>query len=320
MMNTRYLVSNILECIGANAAALAARRESLAVLCYHRVLDAGDPVRARAHPALFTSTHIFERQMDLLADQFHPVTLSEAIRWIEGYGDIPRRAALVTFDDGWSDTYAHAFPVMNRLGIPGAVFLATGFIGTGERQWADITYESIIARGDARTASREVERLKTMPSQARVIKQLKNASSASVDGIPNLTWPQIDEMARHGFEFGSHTRTHLILPHEPTQDILRELLLSAGDMKVRLGSRPSAFVYPDGQFDDRTMRLVRDAGYGCAFSCNEGLATRRSPRLALPRLSIHDGVTGSPSGDFSRAMFLTYLAGTIPWRYRRRVT
>jgi len=297
MMNTRYMLSNILECIGANAAALAARRESLAVLCYHRVLDAGDPIRARAHPALFTSTHIFERQMELLADQFHPVMLSEAICWIEGYGDIPRRAVLVTFDDGWSDTYANAFPVMNRLGVPGAVFLATGFIGTPERQWADIAYESIVARGDAHAAS-----------------------STSVNGTPNLTWPQIDEMARHGFEFGSHTRTHLILPHEPTQDILRELLLSAGDMKVRLGSRPSAFVYPDGQFDERTMRLVRDAGYQYAFTCNEGLATRRSPRLALPRLSIHDGVTASRSGDFSRAMFLTHLAGTIPWRYRRRVT
>ena len=296
-MNTRYVVSNILECIGANAAALAGRRESLAVLCYHRVLDAGDPARSLAHPALFTSTHIFERQMDLLADRFHPVTLSDAIRWMDGHGEIPRRAVLVTFDDGWSDTYANAFPVMNRLGIPGAVFLATGFIGTSERESADIVYESIVARGGAHAAS-----------------------SASVNGIPNLTWPQIDEMARGGFEFGSHTRSHLILPHEPTQDILRELLLSAGDMKARLGSRPSAFVYPDGQYDDRAMRLVRDAGYAYAFTCNEGLATRRSPRLALPRLSIHDGVSASPSGDFSREMFLTYLAGTIPWRYRRRVT
>jgi peptidoglycan/xylan/chitin deacetylase (PgdA/CDA1 family) len=324
MMNTRYVVSNMLEYAGVNAAALAARCDSLTVLCYHRVLDAGDPIRARGHPALFTSTHVFERQMELLAVRFHPVTLSEVVRWMDGHGQIPRRAVLVTFDDGWSDTYTKAFPVMNRLGVPGAVFLATGFIGTSKRQWADVAYESVAARCGAETAAREIELLKRMPSRsrARMIARILDESPSSgkgSDGVVNLTWPQIEEMAQHGFEFGSHTRTHLILPREPEEDVLREMRASAEDMKNRLGSQPAAFVYPDGQYDERTTGMAREAGYRCAFGCDEGLANRHSPALALPRLSIHDGVSASPGGDFSRAMFLTYLAGTIPWRFRRRV-
>lgn len=206
-MNTRYIVSNMLEYAGVNAAALAARRDSLTVLCYHRVMDAGDPVRASSHPALFTSTHVFERQMELLAVRFHPVTLSEVVRWMDGHGQIPRRAVLVTFDDGWSDTYTNAFPVMNRLSVPGAVFLATGFIGTDRRQWADVAYEAIAGRSGVETAAREIELLKMMPShsRARMIARILEESAPSPrapEGVPNLTWQQIDEMAQYGFEFG----------------------------------------------------------------------------------------------------------------------
>jgi len=314
MMNARYVISNMLECAGINAAALAARRDSLMVLCYHRVLDAADPARPLTHPALISSTRIFERQMEVLASLLTPVTLTDAVRWLDGHADIPRRAALVTFDDGWIDTYTNAFPVMKRLGIPGVVFLATGLIGTNDRQWADAVYESIAARAGPQAASGELERLKRLSSPARS-EDIVSRSAHS----PNLTWPQVEEMARDGFEFGSHTSTHMILPRESEEDITRELRLSATQIEARLGSVPMAFAYPDGQYDRRVARLVEQAGHSCAFACNEGLATLRSDRFALPRLCVHDGVSAAPRGGFSRAMFLTYLAGTIPWRYRRRV-
>ena len=318
MMNARYVISNMLESVGANAAVLAARRNSLAVLCYHRVLDAGDPARTRTHPALITSTRAFEEQMRIITDLFEPVTLTEALRWLDGHCGIPRRAVLLTFDDGWSDNYTNALPIMDRLGVPGVVFLATGLIGTNERQWADAAYESMAAHAGLDAASRELDRLKHMSSRL--------ARSALDCGVtrrlaqpPNLDWPQVREMAAHGFEFGSHTRSHIILPCESNDDVLDELRASAEDIEMRIGCAPTAFAYPDGQYDRRATRLVEQSGHRCALTIDEGLVTRKSARFALPRLSIHDGVCTTPSGEFSRAMFLTYLAGTIPWRYRRRV-
>lgn len=299
---------------GANAAALARRRGSLTVLCYHRVLDLGDPVRARAHPALVTSTHVFERQMELIAELFHPVSLSATVEWLDGRGSIRPRAVLITFDDGWADSYTNAFPVMRRLSIPGTIFLATDFIGTNRRQWADAAYETIAATSDANNAAREVERLKRLRSDQRA-----EVKQTSVPETVNLTWNQVEEMARHGFEFGSHTHSHLILPREPEDQVRDELTSSADDLRMRLGCEPVGFAYPDGQYDEQSERLVEDAGYRCAFTCDEGLAARRSTLFALPRLSIHDGVSATATGDFSRAMLITYLAGTIPWRYRRRV-
>lgn len=320
MMNARYVISNMLERTGANAAALARRRDSLTVLCYHRVIGADDPARSRTHPAMITSKQVFERQMDIITREFRPVTVDDAIAWLEGRAEIAPRAVLVTFDDGWADTYTNAFPVMKDLGMPGVVFLATGLVGTNDRQWADAAYEYIAARAGLDAASREVERLKSVPSSERSesLSRFRPSALSRFGNSPNLTWPQVEKMASHGFEFGSHTRTHLVLPNEPEEDIIKELRLSADDIAARLGRRPSAFVYPDGQYDKRTAELVQDAGYTVAFTTDEGLVTRGSARFASPRLCVHDGVSTAPNGAFSRAMFLTYLAGTIPRRYRRR--
>ncbi len=346
MMNARYVISNMLQFTGVNAAALARRRDSLTVLCYHRVLDADDPARPRTHPAMVTSKHVFEQQMEIISREFRPVTLSEAIDWLNGGGQIPQRAVIVTFDDGWADTCTSAFPVMKRLGVPGVVFLATGLIGTSDRQWADAAYESIAAHADSDVASREVERLKAMPSRARpaLFRDFESAQrlphalawgrsdqptaahspnpETAIPRLydsPNLTWPQVEEMAAHGFEFGSHTRSHLILPGEPEEEVMSELRGAADDIAAHLGAAPKSFAYPDGQFDERAADLVKNAGYQVALTADEGLVLQQIPRFALPRLSIHDGVCATPRGDFSRAMFVTYLAGTIPWRYRRRV-
>lgn len=320
MMNARHMISNMLQRSGVNAAALARRCDSLMVLCYHRVLDADDPARSRTHPAMVTSKHVFEQQMETISREFQPITLHEALDWLNGRTPIPPRAVLVTFDDGWADTYTNAFPVMRYLGIAGVVFLATGFVGTDNRQWTDAIYESVAARAGPAVAAREVEQLKSVPSSLRsdFLSSFGLIAPSRLEHSPNLDWPQIKEMAAHGFEFGSHTRTHLILPDEPEEDIVRELQLSADDIAVRLARRPAAFAYPDGRYDARTARLVQNAGYAVAFTTDENLVTRQSPRFALPRLCIHDGVSAALDGRFCRSMFVTYLAGTIPWRFRRR--
>lgn len=319
-MSARYAISYMLQRSGANAAVLARRRDSLVVLCYHRVLGADDPARSRTHPGLITSKQVFEHQMEIIAREFRHVTLQEAIAWLDGRAPIAPSAVLVTFDDGWVDTYTNAFPVMKELGVPGVVFLATGLVDTDSRQWADAAYECIAAQSGPDTASRELDRLKSVRSAvlSEFLSRFCTLVPSRSESCSNLTWSQVEEMAAHGFEFGSHTRSHLILPNEPEDEVISEIRLSADDLSARLGCRPAAFAYPDGQYNKRTVEFVQDAGYAVAFTTDEGLVTRGSARCALPRLCIHDGVSTTPRGDFSRAMFVTYLAGIVPWRNRRR--
>ena len=110
---------------------------------YHSV---SDDVDADATPYFrtVTSPKAFERQMRFLSESgYRAVTLTEACRAIRDWGpgganraDADRPVA-ITFDDGFHDIRTTAFPIMQRLGMNGTVFLSTAYIGrdfiTGRR-------------------------------------------------------------------------------------------------------------------------------------------------------------------------------------------
>src|SRR5207244_10396360 len=54
-------------------------------------------------------------------------------------GDTKPMAA-VTFDDGYRDVYERAFPLLQRKGIPAAVFVVTDLVGTRHPQICDHLY------------------------------------------------------------------------------------------------------------------------------------------------------------------------------------
>ena len=319
MMNIRsyirIMLSGMFGCLGINGMLLRRRGECLMALAYHRVLDSDSPVRERVEPALITTTSIFERQMALIARQFQPITLSHAVRWLNGSSELPSDAILITFDDGWADTYINAFPIMFGFNIQGNVFLATDFIDASTPYWTDRIYSSLMRVGGREYAIREIDRLKRMSS----VERSEKIAEMELDDLPgeNLTWAQVREMSENGWEFGSHTRGHIILSHEPHALVLGELCESREEIHHRLGVYPTALAYPDGQYNDTTCCLAAEAGYDIAFTCNEGLCRLGSPRLTLPRLGIHNGICSLPSGSFSPSMFLAYLSGAIPWRYKR---
>ena len=66
----------------------------------------------------------FAQQIELLARRFRPTSLDQVEQFINGEGEIPDRAVVVTFDDGYTDNYEIAAPVLNELGVP-ATFYAT---------------------------------------------------------------------------------------------------------------------------------------------------------------------------------------------------
>ena len=59
-------------------------------------------------------------------------------RWIDcGAASLPDHAAVITFDDGTQNLLTQAAPILRDLGLPAAVFLATGPMGSAETLWPD---------------------------------------------------------------------------------------------------------------------------------------------------------------------------------------
>lgn len=80
-----------------------------------------------------------------------------------------------------------------------------------------------------------------------------------------MDWHQIQEMSKHGFQFGSHTCTHPVLTSIDGDLLTSELQVSRQQLEDELGMDVTLFSYPFSQADANTARHVHEAGYRSTF-------------------------------------------------------
>lgn len=106
-------------------------RERPIILMYHRVARvAHDPWQLAVWPDRFAE------QIEALVQLRRVVSL----RWLSSElarGRLPKKVAVVTFDDGYADVLTQAKPVLERYACPATVFLVTGVIGDSFAFWWD---------------------------------------------------------------------------------------------------------------------------------------------------------------------------------------
>ena len=76
------------------------------------------------YPSIFGVTPIeFAEQLDVLGKEATFVGASDVVEAINGVGQLPERAVLITFDDGLAEQFELAWPILKAKGIP-AIFFA----------------------------------------------------------------------------------------------------------------------------------------------------------------------------------------------------
>jgi peptidoglycan/xylan/chitin deacetylase (PgdA/CDA1 family) len=279
------------------------RRPVFPILIYHRVNDERDPF----FPAVPTS--LFELQAAHLARAYDVLTVEELVERCRRR-DVPRNAAAITFDDGYRDNLTHAAPILARHRLPATIFLATGFIGTGEVPWFEhvalafktTRFTSVeLPWGGWLALGTEVERLgaldrtmtelKAVPDddrRRRVEGLLEALGVGDRRGLKDLMlgWDDVQALAGLGFSVGAHTVTHPVLSRVTPERARAEILDSRRAIEAACGTAPGAFAYPNGRPADYTpavMRLVEDAGFRCAVTTQFGLNGCDTPPYELRR-------------------------------------
>jgi peptidoglycan/xylan/chitin deacetylase (PgdA/CDA1 family) len=101
------------------------------VLLYHRVADlAADPQR------LCVARRNFAEQMEVVRAKGVPMSLRALVDALRE-GRLPRRAVVVTFDDGYADNLHNAKPLLAASGVPATVFVTSGYVGQSREYWWD---------------------------------------------------------------------------------------------------------------------------------------------------------------------------------------
>jgi peptidoglycan/xylan/chitin deacetylase (PgdA/CDA1 family) len=95
------------------------------VIGYHRVVEDFSAEARNEMPSMLTGVRMFERHLDCLGRSFRFVSLDEiGDRLLNGL-PFHEPVAAITFDDGYRDVYELAMPVLERKGIPAAMFVVT---------------------------------------------------------------------------------------------------------------------------------------------------------------------------------------------------
>ncbi len=181
----------------------------------------------------------------------HDAVVSSRARW-----SVPPRFSqapgfLITFDDGYADIAQHAWPVLERLGIPAVVFLIHNWVGRRE----------------------------PFPWEAKYV------SRPGPEDLP-MDWPQVRHLQSQGCEFGSHTLEHPdLLDLDPAQR-RTEIAGSRQQLIDRLDADVPLFCYPRGHYSPALAEEVEEAGYRAAL-----LTPRRAGlpehRYCLRRVGIY---------------------------------
>lgn len=339
----RRLLAAILFYTGINALyRLVVTRHCALVLAYHRVTNTDQPEGHYLQRGMYVTTDAFKMHMEYLSSKYRVVSLQKLVESLTTRSPLGKNTCVITFDDGWKDTYTHAIPLLRRYSLPATVFLVSDYVDTTQRFWTDkvshlltnyfrmerfklpssgmypaledIGFFHLIVH-PLLTPSQRIEKLiETMKDldaseMERVLSELDDLFHVSRPQESNhsltLNWDQVIEMSRSNITFGSHTKTHVILTKAPKQTTTREIVDSQRQLEQRLSTSCWAFSYPNGDYDDDIKRIVTEH-YACAFTADNGFVRPTDPLFDLKRIGIHNDTT------CTKAMFACRLTGLLP--------
>jgi peptidoglycan/xylan/chitin deacetylase (PgdA/CDA1 family) len=217
------------------------------ILMYHSI---SDNLFGKTHPyyQINTSPRIFARQMKWLHDAgYQTLSLSQLHAVFES-GNIPSKAVVITFDDGYQDFYTDAFPSLRRYGFTATVFLATNRIQDTPMRMEGVEYMTW----------REVRELHAEGIEF-------GSHTVSHPDLRSLGPEEID------YEVGYSKET-----------IEDQLGASVNSLAY-----PFAFPEEDRSFTRFLVDVLENHGFESGVSTVLGRATRGGNRFFLPRLPVN---------------------------------
>ena len=190
----------------------------------------------------------FAHQLDWLVRlgvRFIPMKDLQA--WLKHRKSIPRRAAVLTFDDAYASIYEHVFPVLKQRSVPFTVFVIAGLIGSESHFYAH--------RGGSERRHLDHGQLRSLVESGQV-------------------------------EVGAHGYRHLDLTRTDHTELGKELSLAKDLLEKSLEVEIPYYAYPYGRTTPAVQQKTRAAGYQLAFTTRKSkLASADVDPFAIPRVS-----------------------------------
>jgi peptidoglycan/xylan/chitin deacetylase (PgdA/CDA1 family) len=211
-------------------------QDGFGILMYHRVADRVPGVKSPTYNV--TPQQLRQQLSGLLAHGFECWPLDRLIECNRRSQSIPSSVFAITFDDGYENTYLHAWPVLRELNLSATIFLATKYLDTQR----PFPFDDWSATGSA-----------LVPQSA----------------WRPLSTRQCQEMRHDGLiAFGAHTHSHERFLGR-CDDFRADMRLCLNVLRDRLGIERPPFAFPYGETNEELIDAARNLDVSCSLSTAE---------------------------------------------------
>jgi len=249
----------------AGLAAIARRtyaRRRVAILMYHE-----------------PSFDLLDRHLSYLGRHYTFVGLKDVVAALRSgrWESLATPGVVVTIDDGKRDTY-RLLPLFQRHGVVPTLYVCSQLVATNRRFWFDVHPDH--------------QSLKAMPHQQRV-GRLREAGDFTLTAefpASQRSALSLQEIAQMGewVDIQCHTRFHPVLTTCSDELCREEIARSRLEIEELLGRPCEHFCFPNGDYTERELEMVKQAGYLSARTIRTGWTGPRSDPFQLKILGVDD--------------------------------
>jgi peptidoglycan/xylan/chitin deacetylase (PgdA/CDA1 family) len=109
------------------------------VLMYHHIQEE-ETAKKNGQTGLTVTPEFFRKHLQYLKDNgYSVITMAELKNFFNGGVALPKKAVMITIDDGYKDNYEKAYPILKEFGMKATIFTATGLLNnSGYMTWDDL--------------------------------------------------------------------------------------------------------------------------------------------------------------------------------------
>lgn len=203
------------------------------------------------HDISYRDLENFKRQIRYLVKNYRVLSLSEFLRKIESRNCCDENMLCITLDDAFGCIYDRISPILDQYQIKPCIFVPVGFLEAADK--SGFVTNNINSEGEK----------------------------------DSLSWSQLKELLKRGYEVGSHSYNHVDFGKEGI-DFEHELLDSKNYLQNKLGAEVRYFAFPFGKSANiSTEALIKLKEYGYAYAFSGICGNVDNTNFLLPRTYIN---------------------------------
>ncbi len=100
------------------------------ILVYHSFGFAKNTKETAVQIHYRVTPDMFEKQMKyLLNNDYHPIAFNVYVDSLKNNTELPSKAVVLSFDDGWKTQYTYAVPILEKYNFTATFFIVTSYVG-----------------------------------------------------------------------------------------------------------------------------------------------------------------------------------------------